>query len=70
MTLPALVRPASRKFPPCLLVHVVRSSFQEKHDPYSICTTAFLCLLFVEQEVIQLCANALLFLLVLVEQGF
>ena len=67
LTFRAAVRPASRNLPPCLLVHDVPSSFQVEQELHPI---AFLCLLSVEPELIQLCANAVLFLLVLVEQGF
>ena len=63
MTFRALVRPASRNFPPCLLVHVVESFFQERNELYPICKTVFVCLLSMEQELIQLRAKAWLFLL-------
>ena len=52
MTLRASVRPASRNFPPCLLVHAVPSSLQVRQELWPMCTTAFLCLLLVEEELI------------------
>ena len=55
MTLQAPVRPASRNFPPCPLVHVVPRSFQGKQELYSIFTIVFLCLPLVERGLIPMC---------------